>query len=207
MEYALMMRCGWERAMNFEEADAVFFVGGSDVNPALYGEEALKGTGFHIPTDNRDLTGWRMSAGKMRIGICRGGQFLNVMNGGKLWQDVDGHCGSHDLVDKFTGQVVRVSSTHHQQFRPAMNGITIATARETTKKVTANQTWSLKNDHTPMDDYFKIDHEVVWYPSTRSLCFQPHPEYLSPEGTEPYFRSVLNKCWDDEYKQPLKMKG
>lgn len=201
-----MRKCGWEIAANLDEADAVFFVGGADVNPLLYGEPVVQGTHYDIHTDNRDLHGWRLAKDKFKIGVCRGGQFLNVMNGGKLWQDVDNHGRSHDIVDKYTGQVVRVSSTHHQQFRPAMDAITIATARETTRKQAGEQTWRYKNDDTPMDRYFSIDHEVVWYRDTRSLCFQPHPEYTEPEGTGKYFQTVLEKCWNDEY-EPQQKKG
>jgi len=34
-----------------------------------------------------------------------------------------------------------------------------------------------------------VDVEAVFYPETRSLCYQPHPEYLSPgeDCQEVYF--------------------
>lgn len=200
LEYALMEKIGVKRAKSAADADIVFFVGGADVNPALYDEAALQGTRFSEPTDKRDLQGFRIGHDKFKVGICRGGQFLNVMNGGKLWQHVDGHTRYHDLVDSFTGEVVHVSSTHHQQFRPNFkHAVVIATARESTMKFAALQRWKLTNNGTPSDNHFKIDHEVVWYPNTRSLCFQPHPEYTDAKATGEYFESVFWKCMNDAY--------
>lgn len=206
LEYRLFEMCGIDRADNMDEADIVQFIGGADVNPMLYGEQPLSVTSYNVHTDDRDLIGWRAAKDKIKVGICRGGQFLNVMNGGKLWQDVNNHCGSHWAVDRFTGQRVMVTSTHHQQFRPAQTAITILTARETTFKKSAEHVWNLKDNGTAADDFFKIDHEVVWYPDTRSLCFQPHPEY--PEAYDkctPYFRDVLWKCIRNQY--PLDARG
>jgi hypothetical protein len=202
--------CGIAKADSVDDADIIQFVGGADVNPALYGEVALPRTSYNIKTDDRDLIGWRASKDKIKVGICRGGQFLNVMNGGKLWQDVDNHGRTHYAIDRFTGEKVRVTSTHHQQFRPAQTGIVIATARETTFKAAAEHTWQLKNNGTAADDFFKIDHEVVWYPDTKSLCFQPHPEYVEayqPGGCTDYFRRVLWKCIRGEYPESARGSG
>lgn len=197
-----MLRAGFVRAKSIEDADAVFFVGGADVNPLLYGEEPHRTTHYDNRRDIEDMYAWRMAKDKLKVGVCRGGQFLNVMNGGKLWQDVDNHTSTHELTDQFTGQKFMVSSTHHQQFRPAMNGIVVATARQTTRKAAAGQTWTYAKNDTPMDNYFAIDHEVVWYPETQSLCFQPHPEYTLPMTCSMYFLSVLKKCIANEYVHP-----
>lgn len=207
-EYDLMARCGVKRARSLDDADIVLFVGGADVNPLLYGEEPLERTGFDVKTDNRDMFAWRHASDKFKIGICRGGQFLNVMNGGRLWQHVDNHTQEHTITDMFTGQVVQVSSTHHQQFRPAANAAVIATARCTTQKHSENQRWFFKDkfsfQETPMDKYFKIDHEVLFYHDTRSLCFQPHPEYIMPQSCGEYFKSVFWKAWRGEYPKPTR---
>lgn len=204
LENALMCRCGFEPAKVITDADIMFFVGGADVNPHLYGEEAIPQTHFSVQTDTLDLYAFREAKNMFKVGICRGGQFLNVMNGGKLWQDVDNHTRSHELVDAFTGQKVMVSSTHHQQFRPAQDAVTIATARETTRKQSEMNLWSWKKDGTQIDTYFAIDHEVLYYPGTRSLCFQPHPEYSSPSTTAAYFEGVINKAIRGEYVKPEK---
>lgn len=206
-EYKLLKSCGISHAASLKEADVSLFVGGADLNPFLYDEAALPGTRYDDKRDKDDLEAWRASKGKFKIGICRGGQFLNVMNGGRLWQDVDNHTRHHDIVDSFTGEVIpQVSSTHHQQFRPAYEAIVIATARETTFKASAGQRWTLSNNGTPLDDYYKVDHEVLFYPRSRSLCFQPHPEYEGELTTAKYFREVLAKCLADEYPHKPKRK-
>src|SRR3546814_14796091 len=49
------------------------------------------------------------------LGVCRGAQFLNVMPGGKLYQDVDNHVGDHPIYDPQNKRVIpNVSSIHHQ---------------------------------------------------------------------------------------------
>ncbi len=199
LEYHLFKRCGVRRAANVEEADIICFVGGADVNPLLYGEEPLDCTEFSVSRDAFDLGGWRFSQNKLKVGICRGGQFLNVMNGGKLWQNVDNHCGVHHLTDRFTGEKFAVSSTHHQQFRPGQKAVVVATARETTFKHSEGHRWKLKDNGQVSDEFFKIDHEVLWYPETKSLCFQPHPEYADPISTAVYFNKVLWNCIGDKY--------
>jgi hypothetical protein len=201
-----MLRAGFQRAAKIEDADAVFFVGGADVNPMLYGEEPHRTTHYDTRRDVNDLYAWRMAKDKLKIGVCRGGQFLNVMNGGKLWQNVDNHGVTHELTDHFTGEKFMVSSTHHQQFRPAQDGIVIATARESINKEAMGQIWKWQNNGTPMDTYFAKDHEVIWYPGTQSLCFQPHPEYTMPMSCSKYFLSVLKKCMANEYVHPNEQK-
>jgi len=183
-----------------KDADIVVFTGGSDVQPILYGEAPLIVTHFNPARDQADIKSFRMAQkmGQFKIGICRGGQFLNVMNGGKLWQDVDMHCRTHILTDAFTGKKWAVSSTHHQMFRPAAGALIVATARESTQKVCDGQTWEIKNDGSNMDNYFKTDFEVLFYPETRTLCFQPHPEYDIPITTAFYFHDVLARCFHFE---------
>lgn len=200
MEYALMSSAGIVKAQSAEDADIIFFVGGADVNPALYGEEPLKGiTNYSDITDRRDIEMWRKSVDKFKVGICRGGQFLNVMNGGSLWQDVDNHTRSHMVRDQFTNRQYLCTSTHHQQFKPAASAVVIGVARETTYKQGQDRTWKIKNNNTPMDNYFQIDHEVLWYPATRTLCFQPHPEYVIRSACGDFFREVLDRCLHNGY--------
>ena len=179
--------------LKLDKADIVVFGGGSDVNPILYGEDPLPGTIYNDERDAWCMNLWRNSEDKLKIGICRGGQFLNVMNGGKLWQHVDQHGRSHQLKDEFTGEKWHVSSTHHQMFRPARDAIVVATARETTFKQAYTTNWKLKNDNTPVDNFMKKDIEVLYYPGTMSLCFQPHPEYITPPSTKTYFGDVYHR--------------
>lgn len=125
--------------------------------------------------------------GKPMAGICRGGQFLNVMNGGKLWQNVNGHAlhGTHDayLLDE-DGRVieeVQVTSTHHQMIRPTDWAEILVSSNEASRK--ENDKESVAGDGH--------DCESCFYEGTQSLCFQPHPEYLKHvECTELYFNLI-----------------
>lgn len=195
---------GFTITNNVADAHIVCFTGGEDVNPALYGELPIPGIVWNDARDKRDTDMFNMALAhrKFMVGICRGGQFLNVMNGGKLWQDVDGHTKYHHLEDLESGASFFVSSTHHQMFRPHTTARIIATSHESTKKHAHNLEWrktlvaaSMFQTHKEHPTFNDI--EVCYYQNTRSLCFQPHPEFNGvPECTE-YFFAVLDRCYKD----------
>lgn len=105
-------------------------------------------------------------------GICRGGQFLNVMNGGKMWQHVSGHAigGTHEAFCRVFEVPVKVTSTHHQMMIPSPDGKVLLTAQVCDSKSDAEKT---------VNGLLQPDVEVVLYTNTNTLCFQPHPEYVS----------------------------
>src|SRR5206468_3407306 len=92
-------RCS--RAKSVLEADLVIFAGGADVDPVLYGEVPHETTCCDPKRDQQDMDLYLMCVehGIPMLGICRGAQFLHVMNGGKLWQHVDKHYGDHRIFD------------------------------------------------------------------------------------------------------------
>ena len=162
-------------------ADLVCFTGGADVNPALYGEEAHETTGFNTLRDEASLELYE-KAKKLDIpcvGICRGAQFLNVMSGGSMYQNVSGHATgrTHSVYDYLTDLSVGVSSTHHQMMIPDTGvGDILADASIDGKKEGApvNYTGGL-------DFAEEYDCESVMYEEAGNLCFQPHPEFYGPE--------------------------
>lgn len=155
---------------SFDDADIVVFGGGLDINPSLYGEEPLFLTRYDDTIDKIDIANWKraVAADKPMIGVCRGAQFLNVMNGGKLWQDVKGHTGSHDMIDLAIdhGSKLQVTSTHHQMMIADKTGVVLGIAHEGTSYI-----GGVSRDKPIFDT------EIVWYDLTRSLCCQFHPEY------------------------------
>lgn len=174
-------------------ADVVVFTGGSDVDPKYYGEEIhpkahvspwrdIECESLYLEASKRDLP---------MIGICRGAQFLNVMNGGKTWQHVNNHAlgGVHPLTDLSTGEVVNVTSTHHQMMRPHREGQVLAVAKEASLKE------NMVSGEINRIQGKSEDVEVVFYPHTRCLCFQPHPEYSGAqvEPTLIYFKRLLKE--------------
>lgn len=101
------------------EADLFVFAGGADVSPFLYGENKHKTTACDPVRDLKEIYYYRLGKGldKKMIGICRGAQFLTVMAGGKLLQNVGGHTRRHNCYFP-DGTVIEVVSTHHQMMNP-----------------------------------------------------------------------------------------
>lgn len=104
---------------NIKEADIVLFTGGEDVNPALYEAKRHYSTHFNEKRDEEEVAIFKkIKPTQLALGICRGSQFLCVMNGGKLVQDCWGHAigSTHGITN---GEVeYEITSTHHQMQYP-----------------------------------------------------------------------------------------
>ena len=174
-----------------EDADVVQFVGGADVSPGLYGEHEHPFTSCNAMTDLRSEQLYKKAImhSKPCVGICRGGQFLNVQNGGKMYQHVNNHAihGTHKMYEDWTGRVIEVSSTHHQMMIPAEEGQVIAWADEASCKESVGPEGTVVK-YTGSDR----DVEAVFYEEAKDLCFQPHPEMLPKEHEcQEYFFELL----------------
>ena len=119
----------WEIVTRKEKADLFQFTGGEDVSPQLYREQKHPATNSNIKRDSIEIAiyDYAMKRSIPVTGICRGGQFLHVMNGGKLYQNVSDHLDSHNAVTS-QGKIFKVSSTHHQMMRPHANATLLLTA-------------------------------------------------------------------------------
>ena len=73
-----------------EKFDGLLLTGGEDVNPSLYHEENTHSEGIDIDIENSDkyLYFAFKVAKKPILGICRGIQIINVLEGGTLIQDI-----------------------------------------------------------------------------------------------------------------------
>jgi carbamoylphosphate synthase small subunit len=142
----------------------------------LYGEPKHVTTHNDPLRDNKESNLYNEWVGqKKMLGICRGGQLLNCLNGGSMFQDVDNHAiyGTHAALVRATGQVVQVTSTHHQMIRPEYDRAQVlVTANLSTRKENG---WQENEVDFVGDDE---DTEAVFYNYSQSLCFQPHPEYV-----------------------------
>lgn len=176
-----------------EFADVIVFPGGHDVTPSLYGQEKLKGTTTNWNRDLHEIAVYQEFNHIPKVGICRGSQFLNVMAGGSLWQDVDRHgiSGTHRVWCSLTHTVYDVTSTHHQQMIPAPHGEVLATANLSTRKVSDQGQYSFKRDSNLIIGGDDI--EAVWYPEEESLCYQPHPEYRGNASCEFHFWTLFEE--------------
>jgi gamma-glutamyl-gamma-aminobutyrate hydrolase PuuD len=183
-EYRQMFeKAGWSITDRIEHADLIQFVGGEDVTPSFYGQHPHHSTRSNLKRDLYEQTVFLASLKlkKPMAGICRGGQFLNVMNGGQLWQDVDGHCGRHEALstDLKASHKIAVTSTHHQMMilpNPRTNLMVLMTANCCSKRTKMNSLKSKKPSAIIVGDAPK-DIEAVYFTETNCLCFQPHPEF------------------------------
>lgn len=168
-----LVKSGCHLAKSPDDADIVIFTGGADVNPALYGETRHPRTFIHSARDSREieLYNYCLERGIPMFGVCRGAQFLHVMNGGKLFQDVDGHNQPHSIWDLQSKEFIQnVSSVHHQMCAPNPRGgmEIIATANVSKEK------WI--NDKE-MSKVKGLDIEAYFYRDTCCFGVQGHPEY------------------------------
>lgn len=194
----MWLRNGYSVIEDIEEADIVQFTGGEDVTPHYYQEAKHPRSYCNEIRDAQEMDyfQWCREAGMPMVGICRGGQFLNVANGGSMWQHCNNHAihGTHTLIDLPTGYSYEVSSTHHQMMNPADHGEILAVASEAT--------WvECMEDKDTVVRYEQDrgeDVEVVWYEDTRSLCFQPHPEYFDKDHPcQEYFFELVSEFLED----------
>ena len=190
----MFQAAGWDIAKSLLESDLVQFTGGEDVSPELYGEAKHHKTSCNPVRDNAEMVIFHKAVqlNKPIAGICRGGQFVNVMCGGSLYQDVDGHAiyGVHAVRDEDTGEEFNATSTHHQMIRPTLDGKIVCTARESKKKTHMRSTHG--REITTWDSTTP-DVEAVYYEENKVFGFQPHPEHQGHELLAERYFSYLNK--------------
>jgi gamma-glutamyl-gamma-aminobutyrate hydrolase PuuD len=190
----LFLLNNWAITLSIDDADLIVFTGGSDVSSHLYNSLSHPKTFCDISRDRFEKTIFErcISDKKPMVGICRGGQFLNVMNGGAMWQHVTNHTCSHTIIDTATGLEVYVTSTHHQMMRPNNDATVIAIAHQKGIKEEVDKNNAIIT-HLPKSD--QPDVEVVLYKNTKSLCFQPHPEYYghNSDGMRKYFFDLISQ--------------
>lgn len=130
------------------EMDGIFFTGGMDLCPALYGEEKRPACGENQPErDKVELALLRraIAAKKPILAICRGHQLVNAFFGGTLYQDLPTEYGtaiahrqsegilepSHDILvtagtplfDLVGSERITGNSFHHQAVKNLGEGL------------------------------------------------------------------------------------
>lgn len=192
---ALFRDMGFYGTNELMDAHLCVFTGGSDIDTELYGEEAIPECGwFNEKRDEHEVKVFHscVDFGIPMVGICRGGQLLNVLNGGKLWQDVTGHgSGSHEAICSLTGKEYTVTSSHHQMMIPA-EGSHILMVASVNGEAQSLSTHKKAHKRSVTPDELDRDPEVVWYEETQSLCVQFHPEYESATAEcREYFNDLV----------------
>lgn len=154
------------------KVDMVVFTGGSDVSPHLYGEENYA-SHCDLARDEFELSVfYSLSPEQAKVGICRGLQLLNVLNGGKLIQD-HGHLGGTRKVYRgengWSGNGLSIGDVivcHHQGVLPPETGIDPTSI---TRIKVDNYRKAVSEDNWPIYSGF--------YPETNSFGVQWHPEW------------------------------
>jgi gamma-glutamyl-gamma-aminobutyrate hydrolase PuuD len=160
--------CSMKEYCGEEGIDLLVFMGGIDVHPTMYKQQDVIRGQYDIGRDLREARSYQAALKKKipMVGICRGSQFLCVMNGGKLYQHVEGHLGDHSITTA-SGEKFTVTSTHHQMMYPH-GGELIA--------------WCKNKSNVYTSDGLKrpgVDHEMVYWKDTKCLSVQYHPEYMA----------------------------
>ena len=149
------------------DVDLIVFTGGSDVDPALYGEVRHRTTYVDVARDTYEVGLFKraLELGLPMVGVCRGAQFLCVMSGGKLVQNVGGHQVDHE-VRTSDGRWLEVSSLHHQMMLPPVGAEILAWAYPRCSEF-------YEGGVRPEREY-----EVVGFPSIGGLGLLFHPEVM-----------------------------
>lgn len=183
----LFARAACTKAPSPEKADVVVFTGGEDVSPTLYGELFHYRTSSNIHRDISDIKMYLRcyALGIPMVGVCRGAQFLNVMNRGKLFQHVDNHNGTHGMWDITKKTLIeRVSSVHHQAC--IRNGGMTLIGTIPKSKIR----WRTPNK---FDEGTHADVEAFFYPDTACFGVQGHPEYRGFNYFSKWFLEEINE--------------
>lgn len=155
----------------------VMLGGGEDISPSLYNEEASSYThASNLPSvrDSIEAAAFEkaLKVGASIYGICRGAQLACALSGGKLYQDVTGHAGRDHLVRTDKGPVYMSSSVHHQMMNP--EGTKFQLIGWANEKLSKHY---VVNDDTIKKEV-EIEPEIVYFPDTRALAVQGHPEFM-----------------------------
>ena len=185
--------CVTHRNVLNREVDAIVIWGGEDISPSIYNHRVSKFTGASDKMSDRDIVEYGLfqaavDAGIPIIGVCRGAQLACAASGGSLVQHVSGHAGTPHGVTLADGRNILVNSLHHQMMYPF----------ETEHKLLGWSEKKLSKYYIGQDDV-DIDHmhdadtpepEFVYFPETKALAIQGHPEFM-PNTTNDFVQYTL----------------
>lgn len=171
----------------FDEADIIVFEGGQDISCSLYGEKRgiHTQTGEHLSTrDLQEIDLYKKSVDndKLIISICRGHQLCAVLNGASLIQHVNNHSGYHQ-VKNFDGTTCVTNSIHHQMVNPWKLNKEKYLLLQWTEGI-SNTYLNGENQEIEFsleaftDEGLIKEVESLYFPDTKCLTFQHHPEML-----------------------------
>ena len=202
-DYSLIfVKQGWNAVTFYQQPyrhlhkkiNLICFTGGRDVNTELYKE--LRHPNTEFPLYERDIAEIKVfneakDLDIPMVGICRGAQLGCVLSGGKLIQDINNHNQYHSIT-LHDGREMVVSSDHHQMMFPqGTNHKMLAWSTELSSCYHGIDKDNKQYDHKlPLIGFnntkrkFVQEPEVVFFPDTKFLAHQPHPEWM--DSSTPY---------------------
>lgn len=163
-----------------DQVKLIVFTGGEDVHPSFYGGDCTGG--FSSSNERRDRREQVIFEHCRRLnvkmtGICRGFQFLNVMCGGFMYQHINNHGigGLHEVKFLKDGEILDVTSTHHQLAGPNTDAIPIAWAHPSRSGL------YIGPQGHPVDEP-NIEVEAAIFPDYNTMGVQYHPEMMRSES-------------------------
>lgn len=174
-------------------ADLVVFTGGEDVDPSLYNAATHPTTGSNLARDKKEKLAYEKA--KLlklpMLGVCRGSQFLCVMNGGTLVQHQQNPKAIHEIETDKYGKFM-ITSTHHQAAHPfnlhnwdyRIIGWTNGVSK-----------FHYDGDGEELNPPKEC--EIVYYKNTRCLGIQGHPEFTRFQQDHPESLAIIKTIFND----------
>ncbi len=183
-----------ELTNNVEKANIVFFTGGEDVSPDLYNCKKHVTTYCNAIRDLREVGYYNyvqtLKNKPLCIGVCRGSQLICALNGGKLIQNCNNHAiwNTHNITFN-DGEQYEITSTHHQMAYPfnlpEENYELIAWSTEKRSEI-------YEGDKIDKKLIIK-EPEIIYYPKTKMLGIQGHPEMMNKCELHNKLNSLIQK--------------
>ena len=160
--------------------------GGEDISPAIYGQVGNQFTGAPDKPSSRDKLEIALAEKAMKlnipiVGVCRGAQLMCALSGGTLVQHVTGHVGGYHEIVTNKGEKFNCPSLHHQMMFPweIKEFEMLAWPPKPRSAVYKGQPDDESLSQDGMDlTLLGEEPEIIWIPSTKSLCIQSHPEFI-----------------------------
>lgn len=154
--------------------------GGADIHPSFYNMPNHGSYVGGVPSLT-DKAEWALiqkafDIGMPVLGVCRGAQMGCAFSHGKLAQDVDNHGFDHEIYLKGVTDTPVTSSVHHQMMYPfSVEHELIGWAKS------LSQHYSGLTEKE-VDTLAGIEPEIVYFPQTKILSVQGHPEFMSVDA-------------------------
>jgi len=166
------------------ELDGLVLQGGTDISPAVYGEEPLRPEWAGDPPRDRyelELLARFMDARKPVLGVCRGHQLINVALGGSLYQDTEHQqLGArrhqdHEIYEENFHDIAIEPGTRLANLYP---GVTTARVNTIHHQAVSRLGSELVIEARAIDD--GVIEAIRWTGPSYVAGIQWHPEFIDP---------------------------